>query len=417
MAELPFQRVVLENGLTLLFHRNPTVPLLSLCVFFLAGKDQNPLESPGLASLTARLLDEGTENLEEDQISNILEGIGAELTTFSERELSGAYLNLQRGDLELGVRLLADMVQRPTFPKARLDLERLQIVNHILAMQDDPQVIGSQRLNQWIYQGTPLAHPVLGSVESVRSLTRDDVVAFHEHRFGPKNCVFVAVGDADFGELVDTVNLQFGDWVNPKFELIDIGGLERQHKPIVDHLPMDKEQVNIFLGHLGVTRTHPDFYALQVMDTILGGGPGFTSRVPQRLRDEQGLAYLTYADLAGSSGVYPGRFVAFVGTAPENGKRALRSLEHEIAQFLEEGPDAEELEIAQDFLTGSFVFEFQTNSSIARLLLSIEVFSLERGFLSRYPDLVRAVTLSDVRRVAARHLDTINYTTVIVGSL
>ncbi|MFZ0427557.1 MAG: insulinase family protein, partial [Acidobacteriota bacterium] len=185
---------------------------------------------------------------------------------------------------------------------------------------------------------------------------------------------------------------------------------------IYDRVPMDKEQVNIYLGHLGIVRSNPDFYALQVMDTILGGGPGFTSRIPRRIRDEQGLAYLTYSDLTGSAGVYPGRFVAFVGTAPENADRALDSLRREIDDFLEEGPNEEELRVARNFLTGSFVFELQSNSSIARLLLSIEVFALERSFLARYPDLIRAVTLNDIRRVAAQYLDTINYTTVIVGS-
>ena len=133
MTELSFQRRVLDNGLTLLFHANSSVPLLSLCTFFLAGKDQNPMDSPGLSSLTARLLDEGTEHFEEEQISQTLEGIGAELTTFGERELSGACLSLQSGDLHIGIELLADMLRRPTFPSERIELERHQIANHIQA--------------------------------------------------------------------------------------------------------------------------------------------------------------------------------------------------------------------------------------------------------------------------------------------
>ncbi len=416
MPELSFERRVFENGLTLLFHENRRVPLLSLCVFFLAGKDQNPPEAPGLASLTSRLLDEGTERFGEEEISQTLEGIGAELTTFSERELSGAYLNLQAGDLETGVRLLAEMLRRPTFPVERLELERHQIINHIQAMSDDPQIVGSQVLNEWIYRGTPLAKPVLGTEDSVERLTRDQVREFHRRRFGPRNCVFVVVGDAEWGQLLEVVLAQLGDWTNPDHQLAGLEGLERQQSPIYDRVPMDKEQVNIYLGHLGIVRSNPDFYALQVMDTILGGGPGFTSRIPRRIRDEQGLAYLTYSDLTGSAGVYPGRFVAFVGTAPENADRALDSLRREIDDFLEEGPNEEELRVARNFLTGSFVFELQSNSSIARLLLSIEVFALERSFLARYPDLIRAVTLNDIRRVAAQYLDTINYTTVIVGS-
>ena len=237
--------------------------------------------------------------------------MGAELSTFSERELSGAYLSLQSGDLEPGLELLAEMLCRPTFPPDRLELERHQIANHIQAMRDDPQVVGSQLLNDWIYRGTPLAKPVLGTPESIDRLTRDQVVDFYRGRFGPGNCVLVAVGDAEFEPLLDIVVAHLGNWENPDFALSTLNGLERQKAPVYEHQPMEKEQVNIYLGHLGITRTNPDFYALQVMDTILGGGPGFTSRIPRKLRDEEGLAYLTYADLTGSSGIYPGAIRRF----------------------------------------------------------------------------------------------------------
>ena len=139
------------------------------------------------------------------------------------------------------------------------------------------------------------------------------------------------------------------------------------------------------------------------------------SRIPRRLRDEQGLAYATYSDLGGSAGVQPGRFVAFVGTAPENHRRALEALKREIGAFVEQGPSDEEIRIAQEFLTGNFVFEFQSYSSVARLLLSLEFFSLNAEYLRSYESRIRAVTREEVERVARHYVDTVNYTTVIVG--
>ena len=416
MSEPWFRRVQLDNGLRLLHHRTRRVPLVSVNAFFLAGKDQNPLEWPGLASLTARLLEEGTEGRSHRKISQTLESIGAEISSFSEREISGVSLTLQSRHLAIGLELLAEMVQRPTFPKARIELERHQVVGHLQSMADDPQLVGSQRLNHWIYNSTPLAEPVLGTVESISGISRAQLQDFHLRKYGPWNCLVVIVGDIDLDAASELVGEQFGDWRNPAQDLVIMDGLARQSKPVLDTFFMDKEQVNLYLGHLGITRRNPDYYAVQVMDTILGGGPGFTSRIPRRLRDEWGLAYLTYADLAGSAGIYPGRFVAYIGTAPENVQRAREALQREIVEFVEGGPRPEELDAAQAFLTGNFVFELQSNLSVARLLLLIEVFELSAEYPDRYPDLIRSVTLSDVSRVARRYLDTLNYTTVIVGA-
>jgi zinc protease len=173
--------------------------------------------------------------------------------------------------------------------------------------------------------------------------------------------------------------------------------------------------VHILLGHLGIRRKNPDFVVLQVLDVILGSGPGFTSRIPRRLRDEQGLAYTTYSDITGSSGIYPGRFAAYICTSPENRETALTGLLNEIRDLVEHGISQEELETAQDYLTGSFVFDVQSNALVARFLLSVELFGLGMDYLDRYPDMIRRVTREDVERVARLYLDTVNYTTVIVG--
>src|SRR5436853_3671826 len=121
---------------------------------------------------------------------------------------------------------------------------------------------------------------------------------------------------------------------------------------------MPAQQLNIYLGHLGISRRNPDYYALQVLDTILGGGAGFTARIPQRLRDEMGLAYTTFASITATAGLDPGKFLAYIGTSPDNMKLAIEGLLNEIRRIVDEPVSAEELQDAQDFLTGSFVFAF-----------------------------------------------------------
>src|SRR4029077_17698885 len=127
----------------------------------------------------------------------------------------------------------------------------------------------------------------------------------------------------------------------------------------VKYITMPAQQLNIYLGHLGIERRNPDYYPLQVLDTILGGGAGFTARIPQRLRDELGLAYTTFASITANAGIDPGRFVAFIGTSPENMKPAIEGLVNEIRRIIDDPVTAQELQDARDYLTGSFVFAFE----------------------------------------------------------
>ena len=410
-------RIRLKNGLILLHCGRGQLPLVSINGFVRAGKDQNPNDLPGLASLTSRLLDEGSRKFSSQDISKLLENRGGELTTFSEREATGVCFHLGSEDLGLGIELLAEMLVHPTFPEDRFELERQKVLSHIRAIQDDPETVGSQALNSWVYRGSPLAEPILGSERSVRKITVPDLRRFHQRKYGPQNTIIVVVGNADLEATIRFVKARFADWENHDSDLGRLPELTRQQEPYFDTRPMPKEQTTIFMGHLGIPRSNPDFYTLQIVDTVLGGGSGFTSRIPRELRDNQGLAYTAYSDITSSSGVYPGRFAAYICTSPENQEKARQGMLREIEGLLEKGLSEEELETAKSFLTGNFVFEFQGNANIARYLLSREIFRLEEDYPDRYRKHIARVTRSEALRVARRYLDTINYTTVVAGSV
>jgi len=412
---LKCERQRLDNGLVILVSENHKVPLVSLNAFVLAGQDQNPPEKPGLAAFTARMLDEGTENYDYAKMAELLEGVGGALSIFSQRELSGVNMQLKTEDLNLGFELLAEMLCRPVFPGDRLELEKEKVLNHLRSMQDDPQTVAGNAFNRLIYAGTPLQYPALGLQESVGQLSVPDLRSFHLRRYSPASTLIVLAGDVSAKAARECIEARFGGWKTPDYEHAVLPEIRKQQAPIVETKIVDKEQLHILLGHLGVKRKNPDFPVLQVLDVILGSGPGFTSRIPRRLRDEQGLAYTTYSDISGSSGIYPGRFSAYICTSPENREIALQGLIGEIRNLVEEGITDEELETAQDYLTGSFVFDVQSNAMVARFLLSVELFDLGMDYLERYPDMIRSVTREDVERVARLYLDTVNYTTVIVG--
>ena len=415
MMKILLQRTQLKNGLVLLVLENHQLPLISLTAFVSAGLDQNPFNKAGLASLTARLLDDGTQSYTAHEISEIFESAGGILSTFSERELSGISLQIRQSHLAKSLDLLKEMLLYPTFPRPRFELERRKMKNYLRASADDPQVVGANLFNQWIYLDSPLQYPSLGTEQSLDELKVEEVRDFHLQKYTPQQTIIVAVGAINKRSIAHAVRERFSDWERSEFCRVEFPKVERQTKPILDEYFMEKEQVSIFLGHLGVTRRNSDYHTLQVMDVVLGNGPGFTSRIPRKLRDDQGLAYSTYSDISSSSGIYPGHFVAFISTSPENRRRALDAIRFEIENIVANGISSEELLVAQNFLTGSFVFEFQSNASIARFLLSSELFDLGADYSDRYPDIINGIDCKQVHRVARKYLDTINYTTVVVG--
>ena len=162
-----FRRHPLDNGLILLVSENHRLPLISINAFVLAGLDQNPLDRPGIAALTSRLVTEGTRNYGAHEIYEIVENTGGNLTTFCERELSGISLVTPSQDLGLGLDLLQEILAGPTFPEVRFQLEKRKVLSQLQAMGDEPQTVAAHRLRHWIYQGSPLQYPVLGVQKSV----------------------------------------------------------------------------------------------------------------------------------------------------------------------------------------------------------------------------------------------------------
>ena len=412
-----FERYPLENGLVLLVYPRQNLPLVSISGSVLVGTDQNPFGSPGCAALTARMLDEGTQRYAFRQISALVEDVGGDLSTFSQRELSGVCLELGSEHLVLGLELLEQLLCRPIFPRDRFERERQIAISSLQSLEDDPPSVASGLLNRSIYGGGPLQYPTLGTVGSLRGLRVEDLRSFHRRKYAPQNSTVVVVGEVQPDQVLEHCRRLFSDWNTPDYERSHIPPLKRQESRRFERKHMPKEQVHIFVGHLGVTRNNRDFPALEVLDVVLGSGPGFTSRIPRRLRDEQGLAYSTSSDLCSSSGLYPGRFAAYICTSMANRTRALEALLAEVLTLVDHGVTEEELSMAQDFLTGSFAFHFQSNDAIARFLTAIEVLRMGRNYTSEYADRIRAVTSAEVERVARQYLDTINYTGVVVGPL
>lgn len=414
--KLDVERFELPNGLILLLSENHSTPSVSTKAIVLAGSRFEPDEKAGLASLTGELLDEGTSTRTSQQIAETIESTGGHISTFGDYQSSGIVLNLLSKDTDLGPDVAADILMNPVFPddKIRQHIERRSA--QIKARLDVPRTQASDIFNEIVFEGTPQHRPPIGYEQTVATLTQADVVGFHRKYFVPENAMLAVAGDIDKNEVKNRVCAAFGRWERgTMLETPQVPQPQRQTRAIDKFVRASKEQVNIIIGHVGVERKNPDYYALLVMDTILGSSPGFTSRIPRVLRDEQGLAYSTFSNITSSAGLDPGRFIAYIGTAPDNLGRAITGLRNEISRIVDEPVTAEELEIAKAYLTGSFVFGFQRNAQIAEFLIEAEVYGLGFDFLDRYPELIRTITIEDVTRVTRKYIDPQSLTTVVVG--
>src|SRR5437870_3893322 len=407
----------LDNGLKVLLVENPSLPTVSNTGSVLAGARYDPESKAGLAIMASRLLDEGTENRNSFEIADAIESVGGAIETDGSFERIIAIAGVLKKDVDLGLELLSDLLIRPVFPDEYVEKEKERTLAEIVSAQDRPQVVAGWAFNELVYQDHPLHRPAHGYPETVERLERNDLFEFHKKYFLPNNVILSVVGDFRVSELLPKIEDALGSWRARPIVFPTYPEPVRQSGKRTKFIQMPAQQLNIYLGHLGVKRTNPDYYALQVLDTILGGGAGFTARIPQRLRDELGLAYTTFASITMTAGLDPGRFVAFIGTSPENMKLATEGLVNEIRRITEEPVTAQELQDAKDYLTGSFVFAFEASPQIARFLIHAEVYGLGFDYVEKYLEYIRRVTIEDISRVAKMYLDSENYTLVVVGPL
>ena len=407
----------LGNGLRVLLVENPTIPAIAINATLLTGARHEPETKAGLAIMASNLLDEGTKTRSSFEIAEAIEATGGHLETDASFERVVAAATVLKQDMDLGLELVADILINPIFPEDYVAKEKSRTLAEIASAKDRPQVVAGWAFNELVYGTHPLHRPAQGYPETIERITRDDLLGFHEQFFSPSNALISIVGDFRISEILSLVERRFGRWTPRKVSTAAIAKPVRQKERREKFIPMAAQQANIYLGHLGIERTNPDFYALQVLDTILGGGAGFTARIPQRLRDELGLAYTTFASITMTAGIDPGRFIAYIGTSPENTKLAVEGLLNEVRRIVADPVSQGELQDAKDFLTGSFVFAFESSAQIARFLIQATVYDLGFDYGERYPSRIKDISADDIGRVAGKYLDSENYTLTVSGPM
>ncbi len=393
------ERAVFPNSLRLVSERRAGTGIIALELFVDAGLLRE--EKPGLAYLTGRLLDEGTKTRSAEALAEAIEDVGGMLEVSS----TGASLRVRAEDLPLALEILADVIRRPAFPEEAVPWAKRRIAAELQGDHDDPAFSADLVFRRLVYGTHPYARDPRGSSRGLGQLTLDDVREHHARYFTADNAFLVAVGDFEPRRLNSLVRKHFGTWRAGGAALRSGPRLQRARRPRVRRIAHGSEQVQIILGHLGIPRKHPDFYALAVLDHILGSGPGFTDRLSRLLRDELGLAYSVGGGITESADVAPGMFRIYVGTMPDEADRVVAKIVEQVRAVHAGEFSDEEVARARNYVAGSWVFDFQTVEQRAERLMDLERWKLDLNEPLVWPDQIARVTTRQVRRAAKAHLD------------
>jgi zinc protease len=273
-------------------------------------------------------------------------------------------------------------------------------------------VVATRTFAKDLYGDFPYGHPVRGTPQGLAAITPKDLAEFHRTCYRPNNAILSIVGDLTRDEAAQWVTKTFGGWAAapiPPRKLPPVPPLAERKVVVIDK---DITQANIVLGSLGIARQNPDFYALQVMNYILGGG-GFASRLLDEIRDNRGLAYSVSSSF--SPGLEPGPFAVSLETKNSSAAEAINQVLEQIRLIMTQPVKPEELENAKSYFIGSFSRKMDSIGKRAWLLGYVEMYGLGLDYPWKYPDLIRHLTPADIQKVAEKYLHPDKYLLVVVG--
>jgi zinc protease len=400
-AATTIEPVVSPGGIEAWLVREPSVPLISLEFAFRGGATQDPADKAGLANMAMGLLDEGAGDLDSRAFQERLQAKAIELRFSAGRDTVAGSLRVLAEHRDEGVNLLRLALTAPRFDPDAVERIRGQVLSGLRRESTNPNELASLRWWATAFAGHPYGRPTKGTLETVPNITAADLKAYVGRVFARDTLKIAIVGNIDAaaaGTLVDTV---FGA-LPAKADLAPVlaanpKGLGR--RVVVE---LDVPQSVLVLGGEGIPRRDPDFMAAYIVNHILGGG-SFSSRLYREVREVRGLAYSVYSTLVPLD--HAALFMSATATRTDRTGQTLDVVENEISRLAESGPTADELDKAKSFLTGSYALRFDTSSKIANQLVAIQLDDLGIDYINKRNDLVRAVTLDDVKRVAKRLLD------------
>jgi predicted Zn-dependent peptidase len=409
------QRAKLSNGLNIMLVEHHELPVVQFQLVFRSGSSLDPAGKSGVALLTAQMADEGTAKRDALTIADDLDFIGANLSVGSSDDATFASLLTIKEHLAAAMEIYADVVQNASFPATEWDRIKKSHLASLLSQKDQPASVASNIFAMITYGADhPYGNPSQGTEVSVGSITLDDLKSFYRMHYVPNNGTLIVVGDVTMKELKPMVERHLGGWKRgtvpvPKFSKVPPVDATRIY--LVDK--PEAAQSEIRIGHVGVPRGTKDFFALTVLNTILGGQ--FSSRINMNLRESKGYTYGARSSFMMIKEAGP--FVASSAVRTNVTDSSVIEFMNELRKIVAEDVTAQELEFAKNSLVRRQAQAFETPGQIAGQLMGLVLYDLPDSYFSNYVQEFEKVTVADVRKAARTYVHPEKSNIVIVGDV
>ncbi|MGB9667703.1 MAG: M16 family metallopeptidase [Thermosulfidibacteraceae bacterium] len=403
----------LSNGLEVWYIERSVLPFVVFKFVIPAGSLFDPEGKKGLANVVSQMLFEGSKNYSSKDIAEKLDFMGVDYSVSVSRDYATIYFRTLTDYLDDTLKIVADVIQNPTFPQEEFNRVKKEIISDIIKSEEDPGYVASKTFSSKVYgKNHPYGYPVYGNVDSVEAISRDDVINFYREHYKPIGSRLIVVGNISKDNLIKILEKYFSGWngvsegIPPEPEIRSESGTFTVLK--------NTAQATVIIGHPCVRRSNPDFIKLVVANQVFGGS-GLTSRLFERIREKGGYAYSVYSYVDPT--YYTGSFKIVFQTENSRVKSAITEVIEELRRFVKGGVTSEELSMAKSYLIGSFPLKLDTNGKIADYLAFVSFYNLAKDYLVRYPKEIESVTIEDVREVVKKYISSDKITTVIVGNV
>jgi zinc protease len=402
----------MPSGLTVMLLEQHSLPIVSANLIVLSGSDRNPPAFPGLSSFTAGMLDEGTGKRSPLDIASDCDQLGASLSTGSSTDLSYIAMRTLKKNVDPAFELVSDVVLDPSFVPDEIERIRHDRLTHILQHKDNPGVLAIKVFFDAVYSSAhPYGYTDIGTEESNQAITRNLITGFYHAGYTAANSALIAAGDITESELRALIEKHFGGWNGAQSlkETPEITDKSKRRIIIVER--PDSSQTVLRIGHIGPPRSTPDYVALDVMNTALGGL--FSSRINRNLREIHGYTYGASSSFVFRRG--PGPFL--IGTSVQTGVTApaITEIFHEMEDIREKEITPEELATAKDSISRSLASLFETTPESAASIGQLYVHGLPASYYHDLPEQIENITASKVLETAQKYLNPEDAVIIAVG--
>jgi len=397
-------RIQLKNGITLLFRPNMNSMAVSIGGYIQAGSIYDTQDKLGLADFTTSTLMRGTKTQSFQEIFDSLESIGASLGIGCGPHTAGFGGKALAEDLPTLLKLLADVLINPIFPKKDIERVRSQLLTGLDLRAQDTNSMAMLEFDKTLYKGHPYQYPSDGYIETIEAIQVKDMAAFHKKHFGPKEMTLVVVGPFEPESVISLAEEHLGGWLNEEqvgpLQVPDMATPENSVEN--HHIIKEKSQTDLVVGTIGPSRRWEGYYSALLGNSVLGQF-GMMGRIGESVRKKAGLAYYAYSALSASIG--PGQWMVLAGVAPDNRDKALDLIKSEIKKFVGQPISSEELRDVQSNYIGKLPLSLESNAGVTSALLTMEQHQLGLDYLQNYEKMNQKITPESILEAAREYLD------------